>query len=65
MGFKELCPGVLQNYVRTPNLLCYSQVIRTIFLEVGVNIFDFPIGQKHLWINDYKDCEGCKKKIHK
>jgi hypothetical protein len=42
MGFNELCPGVLQNYVRTPNVLSFSQVIKTIFLEVGVNIFDFP-----------------------
>jgi len=42
MGFKELFPGVLQNFVITPNVLGFSQVIKTVFLEVGVNIFDFP-----------------------
>jgi hypothetical protein len=42
MGFKELFPGVLQNYVRTPNVLGVSQVIKTVFLEWVLTFLTFP-----------------------
>jgi len=42
MGFKELCLGVLQNYVRTPNVLGFSQVKSSISGSGCFNMFDFP-----------------------
>jgi hypothetical protein len=43
MGFKELCPGVMQNFVRTSNVLGFSQVIKTEYIWKWVLTFcTFP-----------------------